>query len=360
MRTRFTDRSSRGNKPNKPNKLRNKKNDIYQIIFENSSTAIAVLEADSTVSMVNDAFCQMSGFSKEEILGESWITQMTPEESERLRSYNQGRLKVIKDIPNNYEFIFYTPKGEKRYGLISASLVSADNKTIVAFTDITERKKAEEAQRISEERYRTLVEYANDIVYSITNDGTFNYVSPNWTERLGHELSEVLGHNFVEFVHPNDIQRLMGLIRQNFETAEKLSNVEYQIRHKDGQWRWHSSSSSPIQNEAGQVVSIIGIGHDITERKLAEQAKLESEALLNTLVQTIPDLVWLKNTDGVYLSCNTMFERFFGSPQAEIVGKTDYDFVPRELADFFREKDRIAMEKGGPSRNEEWIAFADD
>ena len=93
----------------------------------------------------------------------------------------------------------------------------------------------------------------------------------------------------------------------------------------------------------------------------ARTVDLEHERThLHTLVSTIPDLVWLKNTDGVYVACNRTFERFFGASEAEIVGKTDYDFVSKELADFFREKDMAAMAAGGPSVNEEWITFADD
>lgn len=96
------------------------------------------------------------------------------------------------------------------------------------------------------------------------------------------------------------------------------------------------------------------------ERYKASEALRESEARLRTVVETIPDLVWLKDANGVYLSCNPMFERFFGARVADIVGKTDYDFVDRELANFFRERDRKAMAAGKPSSNEEWITFADD
>jgi PAS domain S-box-containing protein len=97
-----------------------------------------------------------------------------------------------------------------------------------------------------------------------------------------------------------------------------------------------------------------------SERKRAEEALCNSEGRLHTMVQTIPDLIWLKDKDGVYLSCNTMFERFFGAREADIIGKTDYDFVDRELADFFREHDRKAVAAGKPTSNEEWITFADD
>lgn len=81
---------------------------------------------------------------------------------------------------------------------------------------------------------------------------------------------------------------------------------------------------------------------------------------LKSLVTTLPDLVWLKDTEGVYLACNAMFERFFGAKERDIVGKTDYDFVGKELADFFRAHDKAAMLAGKPTKNEEWITFATD
>jgi len=85
----------------------------------------------------------------------------------------------------------------------------------------------------------------------------------------------------------------------------------------------------------------------------------QSEGRFRTLLDTIPDLIWLKDAEGVYLSCNATFERFFGAIESEIVGKTDYDFVDRQQADFFRENDRKAMAAGKPTSNEEWITFAD-
>jgi two-component system sensor histidine kinase/response regulator len=84
----------------------------------------------------------------------------------------------------------------------------------------------------------------------------------------------------------------------------------------------------------------------------------EKGSLLRNLMTNIPDLVWVKDIDGVYLGCNPAFERFFGAREAEIAGKTDYDFVPRELADFFRDRDRAAAYAGKPTTNEEWLTFA--
>ncbi len=86
----------------------------------------------------------------------------------------------------------------------------------------------------------------------------------------------------------------------------------------------------------------------------------QDHALLKSLMRALPDLVWLKDTHGRYLACNRIFEEFFGATEAEIIGKTDYDFVDATLADFFREHDLAAMNQGLPTRNEEWITFASD
>lgn len=96
----------------------------------------------------------------------------------------------------------------------------------------------------------------------------------------------------------------------------------------------------------------------LVEQRTAEISQTKNQ--LRTLLDTIPDLIWLKNKDGIYVLCNPMFERFFGAKEEAIVGKTDYDFVDQEQADFFRKNDLLAMEANGPSTNEEWITFADD
>jgi diguanylate cyclase (GGDEF)-like protein/PAS domain S-box-containing protein len=89
--------------------------------------------------------------------------------------------------------------------------------------------------------------------------------------------------------------------------------------------------------------------------------QLEAERTrLRTLLEAISDLVWMKDEAGVYRFCNPGFERYFGAKEADIVGKTDYDFVDREQADFFRAKDRDALQSDRPSINEEWLTFADD
>jgi PAS domain S-box-containing protein len=99
----------------------------------------------------------------------------------------------------------------------------------------------------------------------------------------------------------------------------------------------------------------------IVEEQKTRKAKIQkNEIFLQSIIKTIPDLIWLKDINGTYMACNSMFEKFFGAKEVEIIGKTDYDYLDEEHADFFRTRDKIALEVGLPTINEEWITFADD
>jgi diguanylate cyclase (GGDEF)-like protein/PAS domain S-box-containing protein len=117
-----------------------------------------------------------------------------------------------------------------------------------------------------------------------------------------------------------------------------------------------------VIDHAGRLTGLLS-EHDLTHAMTLGLIgdKLSAEgAFLHTLINTLPDLLWVKNVEGIYLACNPRFEQFFGAQEKDIVGKTDYDFVDQELADFFRERDRVAMIKGEPSVNEERVIFASD
>jgi diguanylate cyclase (GGDEF)-like protein/PAS domain S-box-containing protein len=117
-----------------------------------------------------------------------------------------------------------------------------------------------------------------------------------------------------------------------------------------------------VVDPAGELAGTIS-EHDLTQTMALgmDDARHDVEsALLHTLIDTIPDLVWLKDTQGVFLACNPKFERLVGAKEADIIGKTDYDFVSREMADDFLRHDRMALGNDGPCVNEEWVTYADD
>ena len=121
---------------------------------------------------------------------------------------------------------------------------------------------------------------------------------------------------------------------------------------------YHSTPHTPNESDIDLIEQAARLAGIAIEHTRTLQALSKREILMHTLVQTIPDLIWLKDTDGVYLACNPVFEQFFGARQADILGKSDYDFVSKELADFFRKNDQKAIAKGSPSINEEELTFA--
>ncbi|WP_165917780.1 MULTISPECIES: PAS domain S-box protein [Methylomonas] len=109
------------------------------------------------------------------------------------------------------------------------------------------------------------------------------------------------------------------------------------------------------------VLSIVGmaLASYFSERRQALETLSEKEELFRTLIKAMPDMVWLKDPNGVYLLCNPSFEPLCGATEEQVVGKTDYDFVNKELADFFRERDFTAVAAGKPCLNKEWLTTAD-
>ena len=163
---------------------------------------------------------------------------------------------------------------------------------------------------------------------------------------------------FLKTIHPDDRTFVNEVYLKSLETGDGYEIV-HRLLMDDGRIKWVIERGQTFYEQSKPIRSI-GTVQDITQQKQAEDNLRNSEAHLRTLIQTLPDLVWLKDPEGVYLACNRKFERFFGARQTEIIGKTDYDFVDKQLADFFREKDKLAIEVGGPSINEEEISYADD
>lgn len=258
----------------------------YRKSFESITDSITVTRIkDGLYLYVNDEFCHQTGYSRNEVLGRTPSDiSLYAKLAERdqfigiLKKYGKAEDVVVS---------FRRKNGEVYYSEFSAKPISyaGEDCLLAQSRDITKRKRVEEELRESEEKFRSFVENANDIVYSLSLDSIFSYVSPNWTEILGHDLSEVVGKHFESFVHPDDFLVCLDFLKKVLTTGEKQSGVEYRVKHKDGGWRWHTTNASPIRDSEGQIASFVGIAHDITDRLLAEEALRKSEALLSASQQ---------------------------------------------------------------------------
>lgn len=216
----------------------------------------------------------------------------------------------------------------------------------------------EEKLKASEVRYRRLFESAKDgILILDAKTGKIIDVNPFLINLLGFSKDEFVEKEIWEIGLFKDV----AANKEKFQELKQQEYVRYEnlpLETIDGR-KINVEFVSNVYQENQRKIIQCNI-RDITERKRKENALAESELRRHVLFQTIPDLIWSKDKNGVYLSCNRMFERFFDARESEILGKTDYDFVDQDLADFFRENDRKAMEAGKPTINEEWITFPDD
>jgi diguanylate cyclase (GGDEF)-like protein/PAS domain S-box-containing protein len=185
----------------------------------------------------------------------------------------------------------------------------------------------------------------------------------NNAEALFKKAFQLGSGEFHRAVRLGDVATL-ALLNRGFAA---ISDAEMQALHD--KWMGHRLTLSPYVPYlayallAGSLLGAVLLLWGTLLRRSVRQRTTELEAeraRLRVLLEAIPDLVWMKDGAGVYRFCNPMFERFFGARESEIVGKTDYDFVDKALADFFRAHDLNAIEAGQPSINEEWITFADD
>ncbi|HEX5338707.1 MAG TPA: EAL domain-containing protein [Gallionella sp.] len=222
-----------------------------------------------------------------------------------------------------------------------------------------------ERLRLTEEWYRGIVRSAPDGMVVVDPQGRIVLVNEPLERMFGYGEGELLGQP-MEILLPAAVRGGHVAKREGFfadgHKGRPMDAVLDGLRacRKDGGEFPVDVSLSRLPEVGGREGAICAAIRDITVRKQAEQVLEETRNRLSGVLKTIPDLVWLKNADGVYLSCNHAFERFFGAKEADIVGKTDYDFVDAELADFFRVKDREAEAAGCVCINEEWVQFADD
>jgi two-component system cell cycle sensor histidine kinase/response regulator CckA len=233
---------------------------------------------------------------------------------------------------------------------------------------IIELQRADSDQRMNEntlperqKRYRDLFERSPIGIFRTTSDGQSLYVNSAMMRILGFKTPEEANQYYKQigaqvYVQSERRNQFLQLLREK----GYVENFEYEARTFDGRTIWLSMNAHISESGKDGSFIIDGFATDITERKQAEEALRISEGHLRTLLDTIPDLVWLKDSQGVYLGCNPRFESFFGAKEKDIIGKSDYDFVDKELADFFREHDKRAMDRGKPNKNEEEVVFAVD
>ena len=202
--------------------------------------------------------------------------------------------------------------------------------TVGVSRDITERQKAAAALAESEAIFRRFVEDANDIIHSVALDGRFTYISPNVTEVLGYEVEELVGKSFVPIIYADDVQACIDHIKQVIETGIKQAGFEFRAIRKDGSCCWLTANSSALKDADGKIIGVQGIVRDISLRKSAEAALVESESKYRNLVEASQYMIWATDKEGRYTFVNSAVRQIHGYEPEEMIGRSFMDFVAPE------------------------------
>ncbi|MCS3923615.1 PAS domain-containing sensor histidine kinase [Methanosalsum natronophilum] len=193
-----------------------------------------------------------------------------------------------------------------------SSLSTILNLALSEFISNYEGEKEYRDLKESEHIYRILVEESSDIIYTLSPTGIFTYVSPQWTQLLGHETDEVIGHPFAEFVHTEDVPVCFEYLKEIADGKKSEPKPEYRVQHKDGNWYWHTSTGSAYYDDKKNVSYFIGIASDITETKMMHnRIKEENERfrILSTISNTG---VWHYYPENEYLLCSPEYFSMLG------------------------------------------------
>jgi two-component system, chemotaxis family, CheB/CheR fusion protein len=295
---------------------------------------VMTFDRAGVVLHANDALIEMLGYEREEFEKRTltWRDFTPPE-------HMAASMKIMEELRETgrggpYEKEYFRKDGTRKWMMfVGADL--GDGTTIKYAIDISDRKRAEEAQRASEERFRQFAENSADVLW-IINAQTLNleYVSPAYDRIWGDPREVVIANleRWRELIHPEDRERTVATL-QRILAGESMSREYRIIRPNDGEIRWIRDEGFAIHDETGKIVRVAGIAQDITENYKRAGALQQSEERFRLLVEGAKDYaMFLLDLDNRITFWSKGAQRVFGWTEAEAVGQTGaLIFVPEDI-----------------------------
>jgi PAS domain S-box-containing protein len=204
-----------------------------------------------------------------------------------------------------------------------------------------------------ERLFRLITENAADMIAVVDTEGRRLYNSLSYQKVLGYSPSELQQSSSFEQVHPEDRERVAAAGAEARRTG-KGKALEYRMRHKDGTWRVLESTSSVIRSGKGKPDLLVIVNRDVTDHKRAEDALRAEHDLLRALIDNMPDLIYVKDTGSRFVLANRALAQLMGAKNPEdLLGKSDFDYFPRELATAFHSDEQTILQSGKPLVNQE-------
>ncbi|HTX43287.1 MAG TPA: PAS domain S-box protein, partial [Methanocella sp.] len=229
------------------------------------------------------------------------------------------------------------PDGEVRWVYVKSRVFFAGEgaerravRILGAIQDFTERKRAEEALKTSEEKYRNLVERINDVAWEKDANGKFTYMSPKIRDVMGYGPEEFIGKTILDFMAPADVEALGDRFWQIFRDPQPYSLREMRVLHKDGHEVFVEANGIPVYDEHRDFQGYRGVTRDVTPRKRAEEALRKTEDKYRALVENINDIAWEMDEDARFTYVSPKVRDIMGHGPEYYLGKPVLEFMPQE------------------------------
>jgi PAS domain S-box-containing protein len=301
----------------------------YRQLVELAKEGIWAIDAGYNTTYVNPRMAEMLQYTVDEMQGLSLISFMDDAGKRVFAEKMDGRLQGIAE---EHPFEFITKGGSRIYVTISTSPLTDDKGVyqgaIAVISDITGHKRAEEALRESETRYRTLAESSTDNIFIIGRDDTIRFVNTQAAGNLHLPAGEIIGKPRKNFFHLDIADTQGKCLQKVFKTGETFrgeDNIVY-----GNQEFWQDTALVPLKDETGNVAAVLGVSRDITERKRGEEALRYQNEMRETILDSIPVMVMLFNREGHFQLINRCLQSTLGWSFEEMLQHKDVfsEFYP--------------------------------
>lgn len=315
----------------------------YKTLVQTSPDAVTVTDLEGNITYVSEQTLHIHGFKNtKELIGKNTLVLIAPDEHERAMKNLSKTLKVghIKDV----EYTLLKKDGTSFIGALNCAVIKdaeGQPKMFIATTrDITERERAKEKIKESEERYKDLVEKAGVAILIDDKEGNVQYCNRKYADMFGYPLEEIGSKPIFSIVHPDDVERVRKFHKGRIQGKKVPSEYECKGITKDGNIVYMEIHADALQDN-GDIIGTRSYIWDITERKKVEEAVQASEEKFRTLFDSAADAIFIHDLDGNILEVNEVACERLGYKKEKILNMT--------LADIDRPKQAV----GTPKRIEE-------
>ncbi|KON47574.1 PAS domain S-box protein [Mariprofundus ferrooxydans] len=296
----------------------------YRRFVETSSEGIVGLNSNHIITFINARMVGMIGYSTDELIGHQ-LSDFIFEED--IADHERHMTLRRQGTSEQYERRLRCKDGSELWTQVSASVINGDSGefqgSFAMLTDITERKRIEQDIIARECDFRTLVENSSDPILRYDRDCRRTYVNPVINQISGKPIDSLLGYTpeDTQLLSDSEARNLTTAIRQTFD-SDQACHVDFNFIDLNDEIHGYDMLLVPEHDADGQVMTVLGVAHDITERKQAERKIAESEQKFRSLAESLPDNIILYDRQGLAIYINPSLEKMLGENAVKLIGKS--------------------------------------